>query len=80
MENISCKFVKEKIEKYLEGSEVEVDNPRGDDVHFSVIVKWKGFKELSKVAQHKKVYEAFDNNFSECGMPLHALQIKCLIE
>lgn len=73
----TCKSVQETIENFLIGSNVKVINPRGDDVHFSVEVEWIGFENLSRVEQHKKVYSAFNNNFSECGMPLHALQIKC---
>jgi acid stress-induced BolA-like protein IbaG/YrbA len=73
---VTCDDVKHTIEKHLPGSKVSVTNPRGDDVHFAVEVEWEGFKELSLVEQHKKVYECFNNSLNSCGMPLHALQIK----
>ncbi len=75
----TCESVKDTIEKYLEGSRVVANNPRGDDVHFAVEVTWSGFENMTRIQMHKKVYSAFNNNFAECGMPLHALQIKCII-
>jgi acid stress-induced BolA-like protein IbaG/YrbA len=77
---VSVEEVKSIIENHLEGSIAEVTNPRGDDVHFAVEVTWSGFAELSRVEQHKAVYASFNNEFAECGMPLHALQIKCRVE
>lgn len=73
---VSCDDVKKTIESSIENSVAEVSNPRGDDVHFSVIVTSDAFKGKSLIEQHKMVYAAFNNEFSSCGMPLHALQIK----
>ncbi|MEC8339228.1 MAG: BolA/IbaG family iron-sulfur metabolism protein [Nanoarchaeota archaeon] len=76
---VSVDEVKSIIENYLEGSTAVVNNPRDDDVHFAVEVTWSGFKGLSRIEQQRKVYAAFNNDFSECGMPLHALQMKCIV-
>ena len=76
---VSVEKVKTIIETHLNGSIAEVTNPRGDDVHFAVEVTWSGFEGLSRVEQHKKIYSAFNNDFAECGMPLHALQIKTIL-
>lgn len=76
---VTCNDVKTKIESSIPDSLAEVSNPRGDDVHFSVIVTSNAFKGKSLIEQHKMVYAAFNNQFSNCGMPLHALQIKTQI-
>jgi acid stress-induced BolA-like protein IbaG/YrbA len=76
---VSVEEVKSIIETHLKGSIADVTNPRGDDVHFAVEVTWSGFEGLSRVNQHKEIYAAFNNDFAKCGMPLHALQIKCII-
>lgn len=76
---VSCEEVKLKIKEHIPNSKIEVTNPRGDDVHFSVIIESSEFEGKSLIDQHKMVYQAFDNNFSDCGLPLHALQIKTKI-
>ena len=73
---VSCEEVKEKIESYIPNSTAEVTNPRGDNVHFSVEVESSEFAGKSLIEQHKMVYQAFNNELAECGLPLHALQIK----
>lgn len=76
---VSCEFVKKKIEENLKGAKVIVNNPRGDDVHFAVEVEFEGFKDKTRVEQHKIVYNALGEKLNACGEPLHALQIKTLV-
>lgn len=77
---VSVDEVKSMIETHLKGSSAVVTNPRGDDVHFAVEVTWSQFEGLSRIDQHKAIYSVFNNDFAECGMPLHALQIKTKIK
>jgi len=63
--------LKERIESAIPGSEAQVT---GDDgVHFSAEVVSPGFEGLSRVDQHKLVYEALGN---EVGGRIHALELK----
>jgi stress-induced morphogen len=63
--------LKERIESAIPGSQAEVT---GDDgVHFAAEVVAPHFEGLSRIEQHKLVYEALDN---EVGGRIHALQLK----
>ena len=77
---VANEFVQERISENLPGAVVKVDNPRGDDVHFKVEVEYKGFEGKTKIEQHRMVYEALNEKLSDCGMPLHALQIKTKVK
>jgi stress-induced morphogen len=63
--------VKARIEAAIPGSTAEVESP--DDVHFSARVVSDAFAGISRVAQHRMVYEAFDG---ELGGSIHALSLK----
>lgn len=76
---VSCEYLKQKIEKNLLGSKVIVNNPRGDDVHFSIEIEFEGFRNKNKVEQHKLVYSAIGEKLNACGEKLHAVQIKTKI-
>ena len=63
--------LKERIESAIPGAEAEVT---GDDgVHFSAEVVSPRFEGLSRIEQHKLVYEALGN---EVGGRIHALALK----
>jgi stress-induced morphogen len=63
--------LKERIESSIPGSEADVT---GDDgVHFAAAVVAPSFEGLSRIEQHKLVYEALGN---EVGGRIHALQLK----
>ena len=68
------------IENQLLGSfpdaNIEVDNPRGDDVHFKITISSSKFDDTSKVEQHKLVYKALGNKFNKCGQSMHAIELK----
>ena len=73
---VLCKEIQQKIQKELAESVVVVDNPRGDDVHFKIEITYKGFSEMNKIEQHRKVYEILGNQFGKCGESLHAIELK----
>ena len=63
--------LKERIEAAIPGAEAQVT---GDDgVHFAAEVVSGSFEGLSRIEQHKLVYEALGN---EVGGRIHALSIK----
>jgi acid stress-induced BolA-like protein IbaG/YrbA len=62
--------LKSRIEAGIPGAQAEVT---GDGHHFQAIVSAPGFAGLSRIAQHKMVYEVFG---TEMGDRIHALSIK----
>ncbi|MGO9498562.1 MAG: BolA family protein [Solirubrobacteraceae bacterium] len=62
--------LKERIEAGIPGSTAEVT---GDGHHFNAIVSASAFRGLSRIAQHRLVYEVFG---SEVGDRIHALSIQ----
>jgi stress-induced morphogen len=65
--------LKERIEVALPGSEVAVEDLTGGGDHFRAEVVSEKFDGLSRIQQHKLVYDVFG---SEVGGPIHALSIK----
>ena len=63
--------LKARIESAIAGAHAEVESP--DDVHFSARVVSERFAGLSRVQQHRLVYEVFDG---ELGGSIHALSLK----
>lgn len=63
--------LKRRIEAGLPGATVEV---RGDDGHhFEAVVIAPQFEGLSRIAQHRLVYDLFEG---ELGGRIHALSLK----
>ena len=60
------------IREGLPGAEVAITDLAGDGDHYAARVVWDGFKGMSRVAQHKAVYEALGGRM---GGVLHALQL-----
>ncbi len=67
----SADEVKTRIEAAIPGAHAEVDT--ADEVHFSALVRAQAFDGLSRVAQHRLVYDVFDG---ELGGAIHALALK----
>jgi stress-induced morphogen len=67
----SADEVKTRIEAAIPGAQAEVDT--ADEVHFSALVRAHAFDGLSRVQQHRLVYDAFDG---ELGGAIHALALK----
>ncbi len=65
--------LKERIESALPGSRAEVEDLTGGGDHFRAEVVSERFDGLSRIDQHKLVYDVFG---PEVGGPIHALSIK----
>ncbi len=62
--------LKERIEAGIPGSVAEVT---GDGHHFNAVVSAAAFNGLTRIAQHRLVYDVFG---SELGDRIHALSIQ----
>ena len=65
--------LKQRIQSALPGSAVNVEDLTGGGDHFRAEVTSERFEGLSRIDQHKLVYEVFG---TEVGGPIHALSIK----
>jgi stress-induced morphogen len=65
--------LKQRIEQALPGADVEVEDLNGGGDHFRAEVVSDHFQGLSRIEQHRLVYEVFGN---EIGGPIHALSLK----
>ncbi|MBI2043341.1 BolA/IbaG family iron-sulfur metabolism protein [Candidatus Pacearchaeota archaeon] len=66
--------LKEKIEKNLLGSKVEIIDERNDGMHYKAIVKNKKFLNKSLVEQHRMVLDVLKEDFKNKN--LHSLSIE----
>ncbi len=62
--------LKERIEAGIPGARAEVT---GDGHHFNAVISAPTFKGLSRIAQHRLVYDVFGD---EIGGRIHALSIQ----
>jgi stress-induced morphogen len=69
----SAQELKERIEAALPGADVSVEDLTGGGDHFRAEVVSDSFAGLSRVEQHRLVYDVFGD---EVGGPIHALSIK----
>ena len=67
----SADEVKTRIEAAIPGARADVES--ADDVHFSALVRASAFDGLSRVQQHRLVYDVFEG---ELGGAIHALALK----
>jgi stress-induced morphogen len=65
--------LKDRIQTALPGAQVMVHDLTGGGDHFRAEVVSDRFEGLSRLEQHKLVYDVFGN---EVGGPIHALSIK----
>jgi stress-induced morphogen len=65
--------LKTRIESSIPGAQAEVEDLTGGGDHFRAEVTSDRFAGLSRIEQHKLVYEVFGD---EVGGPIHALSIK----
>jgi stress-induced morphogen len=65
--------LKQRIESALPGATVSVEDTTGGGDHFRAEVVSDRFAGLSRIQQHKLVYDVFG---AEVGGPIHALSIK----
>ena len=64
--------IKARIEAAIPGAKVEVDDWTGGGDHFRATVVADAFAGLSRLQQHRLVYEVFGD---EIGGPIHALSL-----
>jgi stress-induced morphogen len=69
----SANELKERIETALPGSRVAVEDLTGGGDHFRAEVESERFEGLTRIQQHKLIYEVFG---AEVGGAIHALSIK----
>jgi stress-induced morphogen len=65
--------LKHRIEQALPGANVQVEDLNGTGDHFRAEVVSERFQGLSRIEQHKLIYDVFGN---EIGGPIHALSLK----
>ena len=64
--------IKRLIKASIPDAQVEIKDLRGDNNHFSALIKSKIFNNLNKIDQHKLVYKSLKGKM---GGELHALSI-----
>ncbi len=65
--------LKTRIEEAIPGSQAQVEDLTGGGDHFRAEVVSDRFGGLSRIDQHKLVYDVFGD---EVGGPIHALSLK----
>jgi stress-induced morphogen len=68
----SAQDMKQRIEAAIPGAHAEVEDYTGGGDHFRATVTAQTFDGLSRVEQHRRVYEVFAD---EIGGPIHALAL-----
>jgi stress-induced morphogen len=69
----SADELRERIEQAMPGADVEVKDLTGGGDHFRAEIVSERFQGLSRIDQHKLVYDVFG---TEIGGPIHALSLK----
>jgi stress-induced morphogen len=67
----SADEVKSRIEAAIPGAQAVIET--ADEVHFSAVVRAAAFDGLSRIQQHRLVYDVFEG---ELGGSIHALALK----
>jgi len=65
--------LKHRIEQAIPGANVQVEDLNGGGDHFRAEIVSERFEGLSRIEQHKLVYDVFGN---EIGGAIHALSLK----
>jgi len=73
---MTAREIEDAILAALPGAEVELKDLAGDDDHWAATVTAPQFAGLSRVAQHKLVYNALGGRM---GGVLHALQVTTVV-
>jgi len=69
----STEEIKSRIELALPGASADVTDLTGGGDHLRAEVTYEGFAGLSRIEQHKLVYDVFGE---EIGGAIHALSLK----
>jgi stress-induced morphogen len=65
--------VRSRIEEALPGARASVTDLTGGGDHLRAEIEYAGFAGLTRIEQHKLVYDVFGE---EIGGPIHALSLK----
>jgi stress-induced morphogen len=65
--------LQQRIEQAIPGARAEVQDYTGGGDHFRATVTAPGFRGLSRIEQHRMVYDVFG---AEIGGPIHALSLQ----
>jgi stress-induced morphogen len=65
--------IKRRIEEAIPGAQAEVNDYTGGGDHFRATVTAEAFAGLSRIQQHRMIYEVFG---AEIGGPIHALSLQ----
>jgi stress-induced morphogen len=68
----TARELEQRIEAAIPGAHAEVET--SDEVHFAARVIAESFSGLSRIQQHRMVYDVFDDG--ELGGAIHALSLK----
>ena len=69
----SAEDIKQRIEAAIAGPQADVEDYTGSGDHFRATVTARAFEGLSRVQQHRLVYDVFG---AEIGGAIHALALK----
>jgi stress-induced morphogen len=69
----SAEEIKQRIEAAIPGASAEVEDYTGGGDHFRATVTAAAFAGLTRIQQHRLVYDVFG---AEIGGPIHALALK----
>ena len=69
----SATELKTRIEEAIPGAEVAVEDLTGGGDHFRAEVVSERFEGLSRLEQHRLIYDVFG---ADVGGPIHALSLK----
>jgi stress-induced morphogen len=69
----SADDLKERLEQAMPGAAVQVEDLTGGGDHFRAEIVSERFEGLTRIDQHKLVYDVFGN---EIGGAIHALSLK----
>jgi stress-induced morphogen len=69
--------IRRRIEQAIPGARAEVEDFTGGGDHFQATVTAPAFAGLSRLEQHRLIYEVFGQ---EIGGPIHALSLKTRTE
>jgi stress-induced morphogen len=69
----SAEDIKQRIETTIAGAHADVEDYTGGGDHFRATVTAPAFEGLSRVQQHRLVYEVFG---AQIGGAIHALALK----
>jgi stress-induced morphogen len=69
----SAEDIRQRIEASIPGARADVEDYTGGGDHFRATVTAPAFEDLSRIQQHRLVYEVFG---AEIGGPIHALALK----